>query len=305
MDSYIKSINDAGYNVDEYNMLQSSSSNTVLYFKSADNEYISKIKKNTEEPYEKSVLKNINLKYTDKINLDDHIIADGDSYLIYPYVESELVRWENNQAVKKFIQNLADVMYSFHTIDRDSLQVAKHKPVRFQDKYLEYTINYAKDGGIINDYEDIIYDIVGDIEDIFKKEEDMSIAHGDIYMQNLIPESNGNIKYVIDLESTRYGDILYDFGKMFSCIIRLYSSLSNYTVDELYNMFYDSYKGEITERQKQGILLHDALYTIKAYGKHSKRNTMYKPWESYSLTGDGLERYDEMSKNVKDWYHSV
>jgi hypothetical protein len=96
---------------------------------------------------------------------------------------------------------------------------------------------------------------------------------------------------------------VYDIGKAFSRVFRLHNPLVNASLEELINMYYESYIGELSERQKDLIRLNEVLYSIREYARSKSRGVVYEPWPSYESTGDGIKRNREMAKNSTKWFY--
>lgn len=308
MEEYISVIeNNLNYEVNNPIGIQSRSSNvTILFTDGNGNRKVAKI----QDEYEYVVSTNIPLEYVDTVAYDRKYKRGEKLCTVEPYVESKLVDWSDDAVVKNFIQAIADLMYSFHRLDKESLDnrlgdlKLRNKTSNLFTSTLESSKDMLENANELSEFENILENMFSEVEKQSCKVEDLGVIHRDIYIPNMIQSSNGDIRYVIDLESTAYGFKTYDVGKMFSCILRLYSPLTSYSTDELFNMYFNMYKGHFTKKQKERIRLFESIYTIRAYGRVKGRNKMYKPWSLYESTGDGIKRYKNMAENVHIWFES-
>lgn len=308
MEEYISVIeNELGYEVNNPTDPQSRSSNITISFTDRNgNRKVAKI----QDKYEYVVSTNIPLEYVDTVPYDQKYEISEKLCTVEPYVESELVDWSDDTVVRNFIQEIADLMYSFHRLDKESLDdflgdlKLRDKTSNLFTSTLESSKDMLENANELSEFENILENMFSEVEKQSCKVEDLGVIHGDVYIPNMIQSSNGDIRYVIDLESTAYGYKTYDVGKMFSCILRLYSPLTSYSTDELFNMYFNMYKGHFSEDQKERIRLFESIYTIRAYGRVKGRNKMYKPWSLYESTGDGIKRYKDMAENVHIWFKS-
>lgn len=311
MDEYISDLSsnlECNIISSEYEQLKDDSA--VISFTDGKNKKrVAKISHNITDTYEYDISTNINLKYVNKVPVENHFRTNKRVYTVYPYIKSELVNWSKNSVVERFIHNLADLMYSFHIINYNSLQSKLKNNSQIRDKSQNRFKNLERstksllnDADILSEYGDIITNVCLEIRENIVNQKDLMITHGDVYIPNMIQKSNGNIKYVIDLDSTCYGYIVYDIGKAFSRILRLHETLTNYGFKELMDIYYNHYKGDLSYRQKRLIRLNDVLYSIREYARAKSWNQVYEPWPSYESTGDGIKRHHQMAEDVKYWY---
>jgi len=251
--------NSYGYHHDIYTIRDINNDYYILKYAEKDTQSVNRLRNEKNAINE---LRKTNLKqYIPKLKHDKLGVKNG--YLLYRYYNNEMLNLSNDNYVVNFIKNLAKFLKQLHNLKIPSKynDWVDNSPTfnNWINKFKSETINLISQDKKFKNYTMLVENNVQKIKDNTKL--NISLIHNDIRLSNIIYDSKGNIKKVIDWENLTALDPAYEIARVETMIFNLYYVFTNYTYDKLIKLFRNEYK--IPKQLKNRIDLYKPIYMLQ------------------------------------------